>query len=224
MTRHIRISLLALAFASLSCQSQERQGTSEPEQAAQAVRPAAPPASEAEKSATGAPAAPTATLSLDPSASKFDFVAAKITRSHDGSFGQFTGTLALAGDEIHGVNFEVDTTSVRTDTDKLTEHVKSKDFLDVATYPKASFKSTSVAKQTSGPATHLITGALTLHGVTQEITFPVTVTSTPEAISGRGEISINRQKFGVIYPGMPDDLIKDEVILKPSFVFPKKKA
>jgi polyisoprenoid-binding protein YceI len=222
MTRHIRISLLALALASLGCQSQERQGTSEPEQVSEAVRPA--PASQAEKSATRATAAPTATLSLDPGASKFDFVASKITRSHDGSFAQFTGTLALAGDEIHGVNFEVDTTSVRTDADKLTEHVKSKDFLDVATYPKASFKSTSVAKQASGPATHLITGGLTLHGVTQEITFPVTVTSTPEAISGSGEISINRQKFGVTYPGMPDDLIKDEVILKPTFVFPRKKT
>jgi hypothetical protein len=28
------------------------------------------------------------------------------------------------------------------------------------------------------------------------------------------EFAINRKDFGVVYPGMPDDLIKDDVLLK----------
>jgi hypothetical protein len=28
------------------------------------------------------------------------------------------------------------------------------------------------------------------------------------------EFVINRKDFGVVYPGMPDDLIKDDVLLK----------
>jgi hypothetical protein len=28
------------------------------------------------------------------------------------------------------------------------------------------------------------------------------------------EFAINRKDFGIVYPGMPDDLIKDDVLLK----------
>ncbi|HEU4578526.1 MAG TPA: YceI family protein [Polyangiaceae bacterium] len=163
-------------------------------------------------------------LALDPASSKLEIVASKITRSHDGSFKQFTGTATLAGDQVQSVNFDVDTASLQTDTEKLTQHIKTKDFLDVEKFPKATFKSSSVVAKPSGTATHEITGDLTLHGVTQQITFPATIELGPEKVTGRAEIAINRQKFGVTYPGMPDDLIKDEVVLKPSFVFPRKKS
>jgi hypothetical protein len=45
---------------------------------------------------------------------------------------------------------------------------------------------------------------------------------TPTTVSGSGTIRIDRQKFGVKYPGMPDDLIKDEVVLEPNLVFTRK--
>jgi len=151
-------------------------------------------------------------------------VAAKITRSHDGSFKQFTGTATFAGDVLQAASFDVDTASLQTDTEKLTAHVKTKDFLDVEKFPKASFKSTSIVAKPAGSATHEITGELTLHGVTQEIKFPATIDLTPDTVTGRAEVAINRQKFGVAYPGMPDDLIKDEVVLKPTFVFLRKKS
>jgi hypothetical protein len=59
--------------------------------------------------------------------------------------------------------------------------------------------------------------------MTNEITFPVNVVVSAETVKGTGEIHIDRKKFGVVYPGMPDDLIKDDVVLKPVFVFPRKK-
>ena len=31
---------------------------------------------------------------------------------------------------------------------------------------------------------------------------------------GTAEFTIDRKQFGIVYPGMPDDLIKDEVLLK----------
>jgi len=163
------------------------------------------------------------TLTLDPAASKFDFDAAKITKTHHGSFKQFAGSATLLGDELHSLAVEVETPSVEADDPKLTGHIKTADFLDVEKFPKATFKSSRVTeKPSSTGATHEVTGALTLHGVTQEISFPVTVTQTPESVTGKAEVAIDRQKFNIKYPGMPDDLIKDEVLLKPTFVFSKK--
>jgi polyisoprenoid-binding protein YceI len=155
---------------------------------------------------------------------KTEIVAAKITRSHDGSFKQFTGSATLAGEQVQSVNFEVDTASLETDTEKLTAHIKTKDFLDVEKFPKATFKSSSIVAKPAGTATHEITGDLTMHGVTAPISFPATIDITPDSLTGRAEIRVNRQKFGIAYPGMPDDLIKDEVVLKPVFVFLRKKA
>jgi polyisoprenoid-binding protein YceI len=162
------------------------------------------------------------TLTLDPAASRFDFVAAKITKSHNGSFKQFSGVATLLGEELHSVALEVETASTEADDPKLTGHLKSPDFLDVEKFPKATFKSSSIEPKRAGSATHEVSGALTLHGVTQQLTFPATVSVTPTAVTGTAEVSIDRQKFGVIYPGMPDDLIKDAVVLKPTFVFPRK--
>lgn len=170
--------------------------------------------------AGGAPSAPGArTLSVDPSASRIGFTASKLTGSHSGGFEQFAGQASLVGAELRALSFEVDTGSLESDAEKLTEHLKSKDFLDVQRYPKATFASTSITATPGAAGTHTVTGDLTLHGVTQRLTFPVQIHQTADALTGQAEITIDRQKFGVTYPGMPDDLIKDEVVLKPVFVF-----
>lgn len=163
-------------------------------------------------------------LTLAPDSSKLGIKMAKITKSHEGSFSKLSGSAALSGDQVQSVSFSVDTSSLQTDADKLTEHVKSPDFLDVAKFPTATFKSTSIVAKPSGAATHEVTGDLTMHGVTQQLTFPATINVTADSVTGRAEVAINRQKFGVVYPGMPDDLIKDEVVLQPSLVFSRKKG
>ena len=223
------VSACALALLVVACQTNEKKGETHtaplspaPASGAANAQPAAQNGP-ATITKAGEPGAVTQ-LTLDPAASKLEIVAAKITRSHDGSFKQFTGTATFAGDVLQAASFDVDTASLQTDTEKLTAHVKTKDFLDVEKFPKASFKSTSIVAKPAGSATHEITGELTLHGVTQEIKFPATIDLTPDTVTGRAEVAINRQKFGVAYPGMPDDLIKDEVVLKPTFVFLRKKS
>jgi polyisoprenoid-binding protein YceI len=210
-----------------ACQSEKKADTQVAPLAPTTASPAAQPAAIGSTGATTPkavePGAVTQ-LALDPASSKLDIVASKITRSHDGSFKQFTGTATLVGEQVQAVSFDVDTASLQTDTEKLTQHIKTKDFLDVEKFPKATFKSSSVVAKPAGTATHEITGDLTLHGVTQQITFPATIDLGAEKVTGRAEFAINRQKFGVAYPGMPDDLIKDDVLLKPAFVFPRKKS
>jgi len=150
-----------------------------------------------------------------PADSKIAFTGAKITKKHDGGFGSFEGTVGLVNGNplMSAVQVNIDLASLTTDSEKLAKHLKSSDFFDVAKFPKADFGSTSI-RPGSAPSTYNITGKLNLHGVTKPLTFPATIKVTADAVDADGELSINRKDYGIVYPGMPDDLISDEVSIK----------
>lgn len=153
--------------------------------------------------------------------SKIEFVAAKVTRDHHGRFNNFDGTISYAGTKPDRINFTVDTASVETDTPKLTGHLQTPDFFDVAKYPQATFTSTSL---TGSGADYTLKGVFDLHGVQKEITVPVKVEQTSEGVHTTSEFTINRQDWGLKYPGAPDDLIKDNVLIKLDLWFPPPPA
>ncbi|MEN9582006.1 MAG: hypothetical protein RJA70_5015 [Pseudomonadota bacterium] len=159
------------------------------------------------------------TLNADRAESSIGWVGAKVTGKHEGLFTDFVGTATLQGDTVKGVSFEVKTASVTSDDAKLTGHLKSGDFFDVAKHPDATFKTTAISQKPTGVNTHEITGDLTLRGVTKSISFPAKVTIDAKSVSGAAEFTINRKDFGIQYPGMKDDLIKDDVLLKLNLVF-----
>ncbi len=151
--------------------------------------------------------------SITPDTSKIEFVGSKVTGSHNGSFKKFSGAIVFTGQpEGSSVNVTIDTTSIETDTPDLTKHLKTPDFFDVAKYPEATFASSEI-KAGGEKGTHTITGNLKMHGVTKSITFPATITVTPEAITVDSTFSINRKDFGINYAGAADNLIRDEVLL-----------
>lgn len=148
--------------------------------------------------------------------SKIEFVGAKVTRKHDGAFNVFQGTILLVDGDVtkSSVSAEVDTASLTSDEAKLTAHLKTPDLLDVEKFPKARFTSTSVKAGGADGASHTVTGNFELHGVTKSISFPANIRVTGDGVEVDAEFGINRKDFGIVYPGMPDDLIKDEVLLK----------
>jgi len=141
------------------------------------------------------------------------FIGSKITGSHEGGFHGFDGEIALVdGDPAKSsVRLEIDTTTLWADNEKLTGHLKSPDFFDVETFPTATFTSTSIVPAEDG---YTVTGNLDLHGVTKSITFPARIEATPDEVTAKAEFSIMRFDFGIVYPGKPDDLIRDEVVVK----------
>jgi polyisoprenoid-binding protein YceI len=162
-----------------------------------------------------APTAGTPRFVITPETSKIEFVGAKVTAKHDGGFKKFTGFIDVtdpANVETAKVDLDIDMDSIWTDTAKLTGHLKTPDFFDVAQFPTARFVSSTIKKNSDGTVT--LTGDLTLRGVTKRITFPATVTSTKEGATAKAEFGINRKDWGVMYPGKPDDLVKDEVLIK----------
>ena len=164
------------------------------------------------------------TLTITPENSKVEFVAAKVTRSHDGSFKQFSGTIDLLNsDPVQSVvSISIDAASVVTDEDQLTGHLKTPDFFDVAKYPKATFVSTKIEPSTANGATHSVTGNFDLHGIKKSISFPATIQVTPTNVSVNADFAINRQDFGLTYPNKADDLIKDGVVIKLTLNVPRK--
>jgi len=164
------------------------------------------------------------TLTISPANSNIDFVAAKVTRSHNGSFKQFSGTIDLLNsDPLQSiVTIAIDTASVQTDEADLTKHLQTPDFFDVAKYPKATFVSTKIEPSTANGATHTITGNFDLHGIKKSISFPATIQVGPTNVSVNADFAINRKDFGLVYPGKADDLIKDGVNIKLNLNVPRK--
>jgi polyisoprenoid-binding protein YceI len=147
--------------------------------------------------------------------SSVEFVGAKVTKKHDGKIGTFSGVVQLIENDPtkSSVRVELDLDSLSADDPKLTKHLKSPDFFDVAKFPKASFQSTSITPGGENGATHTVTGNLDLHGVKKQISFPAKIKANAENVKVEAEFAINRKDFGINYPGMADDLIKDEVLI-----------
>jgi polyisoprenoid-binding protein YceI len=159
----------------------------------------------------GATLAPAAELKITPTNSKITFLGTKTNGSHNGGFKQFTGTVSMPGDDFATatVNVEIAVDSIFTDTQKLTNHLKSVDFFDVKTNPNATFASTAVAASKKPGATHEITGNLTMHGVTKPVTIPVKVTKDANGVSIDGTFTVQKEEFKMVYgKGMINNDVK----------------
>lgn len=179
--------------------------------------PAAAPAEPAAE-----PAAATGTAhAVDASKSSIRALGAKITAQHPIDFPDFSGSVTVDGDTVTAIAFEVTMATLVSDAEKLTSHLKSPDFFDIDTHPKATFASTAIQAGAEGDATHTVTGDLTLRGTTRRVTFPAKISVASGEVSASTEFVVNRKDFGIVYPGKPDDLIQDNVALTIAFVAPR---
>lgn len=199
--RLLLLSILAVALLTFACADPAANKT-------KATVGNAAPESETAKPANAE------TLPITPQDSKVDFVAAKVTRSHNGSFKSFNGSIDLVNNdpEQSRVTIDVETNSVVTDEDALTKHLQTPDFFDVTKYPKANFTSTKI--EGAGSSNYKVTGNFDLHGIKKSISFPATIQVAPDKVTVNAEFSINRKDWGLTYPGKADDLIRDGVVIK----------
>lgn len=133
-----------------------------------------------------------------------------------GQFGAQDGTLTIdpakpAAAKLD-VTFAIDDLSVTSS--KFAEHLKSKDFFDVATYPTAHFVSTNIVASGN---TAKITGNLTIKDKTKPVTIDATFVGAGANpmnkkvnFGFRGTTTINRSDFGL---GMAAPMVSDQVKL-----------
>jgi len=144
--------------------------------------------------------------------STIGFVGSKVTRSHNGGFKNFAGKINVASGKVAGTpEFKIAMQSTWADDQRLERHLKSPDFFDVATYPVTTFTVTGIE---AAGAQQKVTGNLNLHGVSKSISFPADLRVADDSVTIKAEFAINRRDFNINYPGMPNDLIRDNVVIK----------
>ena len=144
--------------------------------------------------------------------SSIGFVGSKVTGSHGGEFGEFSGSFTLKEGEPKTGQFTIEMNSLTSDSEKLTSHLKNADFFDVEKHTQSKFAVTGFTKKSDSE--YELAGNLTMVGVTKNITFPTQVAQNGDEVTVTAEFDINRQDFGINYAGKKDDLIRDEVIIK----------
>jgi polyisoprenoid-binding protein YceI len=165
-------------------------------------------------------------LPINPDNSKIEFTGSKVTGSHEGGFTKFSGSIDLVNDkpENSKVSVEIETASIYANVDQLTNHLKTPDFFDVEKFPKATFNSTKIVRDSNGgPDAYTVTGDFDLHGVRKSITYPAAIQVSPDDVTVKSEFSINRKDFGIMYAGKADDLVRDGVVIRLDIKAPKKK-
>lgn len=84
-------------------------------------------------------------------------------------FNTTSGTIVYDAQAKTGqVDITIDTRSVNTGVEVFNGHIQGKDFLDTATYPTATFKSTKIHFEGNKPTS--VDGDLTIKGVTKPVT------------------------------------------------------
>ena len=117
---------------------------------------------------------------LDPAHSSAEFKVKHMMISNvKGTFSGLTGDLTehTTDSTLSSVEASIDVSTVNTHDAQRDAHLKSADFFDVEKYPTMGFKSTAV--KPSGDGGYKVTGDLTLHGVTKQVTFSVEGPSAP---------------------------------------------
>ena len=127
--------------------------------------------------AAGQPAAAQDEYDIDPSLSKIEgSIKYSVVGRYQARFEKFDGKLYFdpQKNQLTGVDLWIDNNSLHSRFESLDRIVLSPQLLYAEKYPRTLFKSKSIVPS-GNPYEYNVTGALTLHGVTKDITFPFTV-------------------------------------------------
>ncbi len=132
---------------------------------------------------------PTGTWKPDPVHSNIGFSVKHMGVSTvRGRFGEFDGSLVVAEDGSLKIGGTVKSASVDTKEPQRDEHLRSPDFFDAAKYPELTFQSSRIEQ--AGDDRFQITGDLTIHGVTNEITLDAEVTGSDVDPQGNTRVGL----------------------------------
>ena len=180
------------------------------------------------------------TWKVDTTESKIEWVATKVSGYHTGTVNIKSGELNIQDGKPTGGNFVLDMTSMivsgppgndEKSNNKLLAHLKSPDFFEVSAHPIATFVITSISpfsgtiKDTTDPRqesiskykvadpTHTVSGNLTIRGITKNIEFPASIVVSNNSANAIAKFNVDRRQWNIVYPGKPDDLIRNDIHL-----------
>lgn len=125
-----------------------------------------------------------------------------------GRFAKWTGNLQIDEDDYTASSFDVsiDVTSIDTNEPQRDGHLRSGDFFEVEKFPHMTFTSKRVERRDERDEHLVVTGDLSLRGVTQEVVLQVErggiVPKDPWGKRRAGFVAttkINRKDFGLTF-------------------------
>ncbi len=140
-----------------------------------------------------------------------------------GRFNEFAGDISMVGDnpETLKVNITIKTNSLDTNNGTRDGHLKGQMWLDTANHPEITFVSNAIKKTNEG--NHIMTGDLTIRGITNTIQFPVEILgpftdpTKKLAIGIKADLVIDRFDYGITFNKKMDNgsfFIGNEVKIK----------
>jgi polyisoprenoid-binding protein YceI len=122
-----------------------------------------------------------------------------------GQFTRWSGSIVAEDGDFARASIEaiIDAGSIETGVADRDAHLRSKDFLDVATYPEITFKSVRIERE--DPERLRVAGDLTICGVTREVVLHATYAGKAtdpwghERAGFAARTSIDRRDFGVTW-------------------------
>lgn len=156
--------------------------------------------------------------------SSVEWIGEKVTGSHNGTINLNKAHLTFENNKLTGGEFEIDMKSIKcTDIEspqyaaKLENHLMDDDFFASEKHPTSTFKITNVLFDGTS---YMVTGDMTIRGISQEITFPAQFHSHGNVFHADATLKIDRTKHDVKYGSgsffddLGDRMIYDEFTLK----------
>ena len=143
------------------------------------------------------------TFTVDPAHSEVTFQIRHLVSQVRGRFNDFTGTIQMDPKNLPGssVEFQIKAASIDTNQPDRDKHLRSADFFDAEKFPEITFKSKSI--KPAGKETYNVTGTLTMHGVSKEVTLPVTYLGQASMRGTRAGFAtattLDRKDYGIVW-------------------------
>jgi|SRR5687768_1810092 len=137
-----------------------------------------------------------------------------------GTFNDFDVTINSTKPDFSDAVFELTAriASIDTRVEARDNHLKSPDFFDAQKYPTLHFKSTAL--KNDGKNKYKLTGDLTLHGITRQVTMDLEYRGTvvnqmsKKPTAGFQLTGVIRRSDFAVGNGFPPPMISDEVSIK----------
>ena len=156
--------------------------------------------------------------------STVEWIGEKVSGTHSGFINLKSAYFLFKDEKLVGGEFEIDMNTIKcTDIEnpkyavKLEDHLKDNDFFATDKYPTSSFKITNVIFDGTS---YMLTGNITIRGISQEITFPAQFHSHGKIFHADATVKVDRTKHdikygsGSFFDDLGDRMIYNEFTLK----------
>ena len=160
---------------------------------------------------------PDGAFTLDSQSSELRWAAERVVgKSHRGDIKIGSGMVEIEDGALTSGSFVIDMSTItESNSDQMfLEHINSDDFFATDRFSTARLELKSVEKVGES---YQVTADLTIKDITNEITFPATISESEGVLTARSEFQIDRTKWDIVFDSssvfltIGDKAIRDEI-------------